>query len=56
MEIDPLNPPGSDENVSGASDARARRLNTWVAVTVALLATFIGLCKVKDDNIVQAMH
>ena len=56
MEIDPLNPPGSDENASGTSDARARRLNTWVAVTVALLATFIGLCKVKDDNIVQAMQ
>ena len=27
-----------------------------VAVTVALVATFIGVCKVKDDNIVQAMQ
>jgi ribosomal protein S13 len=27
-----------------------------VAVTVALLATFMGICKVKDDNIVQAMQ
>jgi len=27
-----------------------------VAVTVALLATFLGICKVKDDNIVQAMQ
>ena len=27
-----------------------------VAVTVALLATFLGICKVKDDNICQAMQ
>ena len=25
-------------------------------MTVALLATFMGICKVKDDNIVQAMQ
>lgn len=56
MEIDPLNPPGSDESAASTADARARRLNTWVAVTVALLATFMGVCKVKDDNIVQAMQ
>src|SRR5260370_13182614 len=31
-------------------------LNTWVAISVALLATFMGVCKVKDDNIVQAMQ
>ena len=31
-------------------------LNMLVAITVALLATFIGLCKVKDDNIEQAMQ
>ncbi len=32
------------------------RLNMLVAVTVAILATFMGICKVKDDNIVQAMQ
>ena len=32
------------------------RLNTWVAITVALLATFTGICKVKDDNICPAMQ
>src|SRR2546425_5243369 len=32
------------------------RLNAAVAVTVAVLATFMGVCKVKDDNIVQAMQ
>ena len=57
MEIDPLNPPGqSDTTDSETRDAQARRLNSWVAVTVALLATFMGVCKVKDDNIVQAMQ
>ena len=33
-----------------------KRLNAAVAITVALLATFMGICKVKDDNIVQAMQ
>ena len=31
------------------------RLNTWVAICVALLASFMAVTKVKDDNIVQAM-
>ncbi|WP_218043336.1 DUF4337 domain-containing protein [Oryzomonas sagensis] len=31
------------------------RLNTWVAVSVALVSVFMGITKVKDDNIVQAM-
>jgi len=31
-------------------------LNMRVAVVVAILATFMGICKVKDDNIVQAMQ
>jgi len=37
-------------------DRRGALLNTVVAITVALLATFMGVCKVKDDNIVQAMQ
>jgi hypothetical protein len=38
--------------------ARTARLglDTLVAITVALLSTFMGVCKVKDDNIVQAMQ
>jgi hypothetical protein len=31
-------------------------LNPAVAITVAILATFLGICKVKDDNIVQGMQ
>jgi hypothetical protein len=36
--------------------SRASRLNAAVAVSVALLSTVMGICKVKDDNIVQAMQ
>src|SRR5256714_15554967 len=43
----------SDKDKSAAARAR---LNTLVAISVALLATFMGICKVKDDNIVQAMQ
>ena len=39
-----------------AAAAARSRLNTMVAISVALLATFMGICKVKDDNIVQAMQ
>jgi hypothetical protein len=39
-----------------ALDRRMARLNMLVAITVAMLATFMGICKVKDDNIVQAMQ
>jgi hypothetical protein len=30
-------------------------LNTAAAITVAIAATFMALCNVKDDNVVQAM-
>ncbi|HEX3866204.1 MAG TPA: DUF4337 domain-containing protein [Gemmatimonadaceae bacterium] len=53
MEFDPLEQAGGEEAPANAAHAR---LNTWVAITVALLATFMGVCKVKDDNIVQAMQ
>src|SRR5262249_37650775 len=32
------------------------KLNSLVAVSVAIVATFIALCNVKDGNIVQAMQ
>src|SRR5690349_2636788 len=59
MEIDPFastEAPDAPDAARAAHDARARRLNTWVALTVAILSSFIGVCKVKDDNIVQAMQ
>ena len=58
MDIDPEE---LIENARQAVDrpesvARPSRLNAAVAVTVALLATFMGICKVKDDNINQNMQ
>ena len=45
------------ENKEAAKATQSRnRLNTLVAISVALLATFMGICKVKDDNLVQAMQ
>src|SRR5436305_4617713 len=38
------------------SESNARdRFNNWVAIAVAILAAFMAVTKVKDDNIVQAM-
>ena len=57
MDIDPMeSATGAAEDVSASQDRARARLNSRVAVTVALLATFLGVCKVKDDNIVQAMQ
>jgi hypothetical protein len=57
MDVDPVESATSADEDSTASRDRERiRLNSRVAITVALLATFLGVCKVKDDNIVQAMQ
>jgi Domain of unknown function (DUF4337) len=42
--------PGGDGGEGGSN------LNGLVAVSVAIVATFIALCNVKDGNIVQAMQ
>ncbi len=39
-----------------SGNARPSRLNAAVAISVALLSTVMGVSKVKDDNIVQAMQ
>jgi hypothetical protein len=54
MDINPLE--ATDGASAPAKADRPSRLNAAVAITVALLATFTGICKVKDDNIVQAMQ
>lgn len=54
MEIDPLEIIESTKSADLAK--KSAWLNPAVAITVALLATFMGICKVKDDNIVQAMQ
>ncbi|MEO6688823.1 MAG: DUF4337 domain-containing protein, partial [Dokdonella sp.] len=53
MDIDAM---PLSENTGATSTPSNDRLNTLIAITVALLATFMGICKVKDDNIVQAMQ
>jgi hypothetical protein len=50
---------GPDLLDAANSDDKERsksRLNALVAIMVALLATFMGICNVKDGNIVQAMQ
>ena len=54
MDIDPKDVVGTAEEA--ARETKNSRLNSAVAVAVALLATFMGICKVKDDNIVQGMQ
>src|SRR6266446_10867798 len=60
MDLDPMQFVEEDGNEKVDSAVAAKKpqlhLNTWVAISVALLATFMGICKVKDDNIVQAMQ
>ncbi|NEX64854.1 DUF4337 domain-containing protein [Noviherbaspirillum galbum] len=55
MDIDPLDA-AERASAQAEQDRKTSRLNTLVAITVAVLATFMGICKVKDDNIVQAMQ
>jgi hypothetical protein len=54
MELDPLNPQLRSEETN--TDRRSHTLTTWVAITVALIATFLGGVQSQDDNIVQAMQ
>jgi len=56
MDIDPMESVNAAAESDAGDRAAASRLSTLVAITVALLATFLGVCKVKDDNIVQAMQ
>jgi hypothetical protein len=55
MDIDPVETAEELREDSEVHKSNAR-LNAMVAVTVAILATFLGICNVKDDNIVQAMQ
>ncbi len=54
MDVNPLD--AVEATKSEASQPKSSYLNPAVAVTIALLATFMGICKVKDDNIVQGMQ
>jgi len=56
MDLIQPDDPEPDADKALAQEKRKSRLNTAVAIAVALLATFIGVCKIKDDNIVQGMQ
>src|SRR5262245_12603074 len=43
------------ELLPDSDDKSSNRLNNWIAVSVAILAAFMAVTKVKDDNLVQAM-
>jgi len=58
MEIDPLETKERADEHHAHSPHRHRqhRVSSLVAITIALLATFMGVCKVKSDNIARAMQ
>jgi len=39
-----------------SAEAKDKRLNRRIAITVVTLSVFMGLCNIKDGNIVQAMQ
>ena len=44
------------ERAQGGGGGKGLNLNTMVAISAAITATFIAVCNVKDGNIVQAMQ
>ncbi len=59
MDVDPMEAVEMEQEDGKGENQKEKyrnRLNSWVAITVAILATFMGICKVKDDNICQAMQ
>ncbi|MCE9547322.1 MAG: DUF4337 domain-containing protein, partial [Planctomycetia bacterium] len=56
MDVDPLESANNATESEVPAAADPRHLGSRVAITVALLATFLAICKVKDDNIVQTMQ
>ena len=65
LDIDPMEQIDDDDETpetpseKQAEEKAAKRksgLNAWVAIAVALMATFLGICNVKDGNVGQAMQ
>ncbi|MFZ2994686.1 DUF4337 domain-containing protein [Sphingobium sp.] len=42
--------------VEVSAEAKDKRLNRMVAITVVILSVFTGVCNIKDGNLVQAMQ
>ena len=43
-------------DIEVSAEAKDKRLNRLIAVTVVILSVFMGICNIKDGNIVQAMQ
>ncbi len=59
MDIDPkdlLEEKERREELELEDDRSKLKLNSLVAITIALIATFMGVCKIKDENIVLEMQ
>jgi hypothetical protein len=54
IDIDPLETI-EELREDSARDKRNARLNGFVAVTVAILATFLGIFNVKDDFLIHPL-
>src|SRR5687767_9759382 len=48
--------PEDGPRVKSAEEKSEDRLEALVGVSVVLLATFLGICNVKDGNVVQQMQ
>ncbi|MEH2000500.1 MAG: DUF4337 domain-containing protein [Nostoc sp.] len=58
MDINPIDSVEQEDEPETSANREKRKssLNSAVAIAVALIATFMGICNVKDDNLVQAMQ
>lgn len=57
MAVDPMDIVGGDDDEPETPEKQRRdKLNGLVAISVALLATFMGICAVKAGNVGQAME
>ncbi len=43
-------------DIDVSAEAKDKRLNSLVAITVVVLSVFMGVCGIKDGNVVQAMQ
>lgn len=55
MDVDPMEL-AEEKDGEKEEHGRDRRLNSMVAISVALLATFMAICEVKGGNIAQQMQ
>ena len=55
QEVIEAAPVATSKEGKEGKEGKEDRLNSWIAILVALSATFMALCNIKDGNICQAM-